>query len=305
MHFIGGGDSVLVVLEPSAGQIELVAMHALDERGGDTVRVARSGLRMWNFLPSLDGRFLATTTPGTSGTRYEVVTDRTGKGIDSIAHVRGVSPIGWSTAGLVLEARDTVSPELAAIVERRVSREGKPDRHPRVLVASQSLSHPRIAAAGISYLAGPEGSVLYEGARTAAAPGTVALRKVLSTTADMGTLMSGDGLHHIVMRTPRVDQDQSVTQVTLMPFGGGAERQLSVGVRETVDRSRTTGGDAILFVHRDGARNRITRFDLATGRTQDLGVMPDTADVQAMEVMHDGSSPGSRPPTPHRTGCGP
>lgn len=105
----------------------------------------------------------------------------------------------------------------------------------------------------------------------------------------MSMLMSGDGKFHIIRQTPRVDPSLALSQLTLLPFGGGASRELNMGIRGLLGLSRTVGADSVIAAHLEAGRTRFTAFDLATGRSRDAGTLDDTTTLNAMEVMRDGS----------------
>ena len=288
--YFGSGDSVLVATEFGPGQLGFFAMHLLNRQSGDTMRFARLGLGTGGWVPSYDGRQIAATARNAAGAVYLVVIDRQGRVLDSLAQPRGVRPIGWSRdRHLVLQVTDTVSPEFSAVVDRLVSADGRIGREQRTLVPAQLMSMPGVSSAGVYYLAGPDESVLYEATRPAVLSPDLALRRVTSTTARLTMLMAGDGASHLVLRTPRVDVAQAVGQLSIVPFGGGPERPLTAGIRGVIAMSRTVKADAMVVIHRDGPSARITSFDLASGRSTELGTIPDTTAMVALEVLRDGS----------------
>ncbi len=289
-YYFGAGDSILVATELGPNQLGFSATNLLDRQSSDTLRFARPGLTAGNWVPSLDGRQIALAVRDATGAAYLLVIDRKGTPLDSLPQPRGTSPLGWSPEGrLVLQVRDTVNREFAAIVDRPVSASGIIGREQRILVPSQSMSNPGISNAGVYFLAGPEESVLYEATRPAVLSANLALRKVTSTTASLAMLMAGDGKSHLVLQTPRVDEAQAVSQLSVLPFGGGNERPLTAGIRGVIATSRTVNADALVVVHRDGPTARITSFDLASGRSTELGTLSDTTVMNALEVLRDGS----------------
>ncbi|MES2125162.1 MAG: protein kinase [Gemmatimonadota bacterium] len=288
--YFGNGDSILVATEVQPGELGFSAMHLLDRRGSDTLHFARPGVQAGAWASSPDGRQIALYFRNETGASYLAVISRDGTVLDSLAHPRGVIPIGWSPDGrLVLQVRDTTNPEFLAVVDRKVSAAGILGREQRTLVPSQLMSVPGASKAGVYYLSGPDESVLFEATRPVVPSANLALRKVTSTTASLTMLMAGDGKSHLVSRTPRVDRAQAVSQLSVLPFGGGPERPLAAGIRGVIATSRNVKADAVVVVHRDGPNARITSFDLESGRRTELGAIQDTTAMVALEVLRDGS----------------
>jgi tRNA A-37 threonylcarbamoyl transferase component Bud32 len=288
--YFGAGDSIMVATEFGPNHYGFFATHLLDRQSGDTLRFARPGLTAGSWVPSFDGRHIALSVRNSAGASFLLVIDRKGTPLDSLPQSRGIRPLGWSSQGrLVLQVQDTANREFAAIVDRSVSAAGIIGREQRILVPSQLMANPGVSDAGVYYLAGPEESVLYEATRPAVFSANLALRRVTSSTALLSMLMAGDGKSHLVLRTPRVDRAQAVGQLSILPFGGGNERPLTAGIRGVIATSRTVKADAMVVVHRDGPNARITSFDLASGRSTELGVMSDTTAMVALEVLRDGS----------------
>ncbi len=291
IRFFGSGDSMVVANMSEPGNVRFTVNSAADERIGDTipVRLPTTLVRsMWQVSP--DGLQLAVAVTPHSGLRYLQLWNREGGLLDSMALAHEEEPIGFSPTGnLVLVIRDTANADLATIIERKVSASGKVARTPRTILPAQAISDPRVSQGGITYLAGPVALTLYAGSRNREFSPEFTMRQVTSTTANLGVLLSGDGTSLVVTRRPRGDIRRTMTQVSLFPFDAGPERSLGAGIRGAVSQSRTVAADSVVFVHEDAGRLRLTQFDLATGGTRDLGTMPDTTAMDAMEVLRDGS----------------
>jgi tRNA A-37 threonylcarbamoyl transferase component Bud32 len=289
-YFLGAGDSIIVYVRNVSDRLALVAVSALDPRNGDTLHLARPGVKSF-WGPSPNGRLLLVGAPATTNSAPVVlILDRGGRTIDSVLPAPGESALGWSkSGGVVLAVLDSVSTGFVSIVELATNPSGKLTGKRRILVRSMALALPKLSMAGLSYLAGSTNQGLYAVERATVGATTFTARKVAGSTAALGALIAGDGRAFIVTRIAPVGAFESSTQISLLPFAGGAERPLTSGIRNVIGTSRTVAGDAYVVVHRDGPRSRITRIELATGRATDLGTMADTLRMDGTEVLRDGS----------------
>jgi tRNA A-37 threonylcarbamoyl transferase component Bud32 len=288
VRMFGDGDSLMIGTEASRGRVVVRATIASAPTGGDTLVVERPGLGGSDWVVSSDGRWIMVGYPLPDRLRL-VVLNRRGEALDSIDQRAVVSAGFKSSRHLVLGTLDSLSTNSITLIEHEIDDQGHFTGARRQVMGQAPIESPRTSAGGIAYLTGTVQMSVHAGLRNGGVGSPIAIRQVASATGGLGVLMASNGSDYILMRTTEAPGEGSTLTVSALPVAGGPERVIAAGIRDPIDRSRTVDGTALVVLQREGKDARITRIDLATGQSSDLGMLGDTTGVDGLEVMRDGS----------------
>jgi tRNA A-37 threonylcarbamoyl transferase component Bud32 len=286
---IGSGDSLLIAKEAAPGRIVFRATTSIDPSAGDSLVLERPGATAFTWRPSPEGRWIMISAddPAREGDQV-ILFDRRGVPRDSLPLVRVMAAGFHGPSEVVIAARDAGGNGLVSVSAFGVDDAGRFRRQRTEVLSSVPMGVVAVSAGGIAYLAGTyQSSAVAVSRRTFADAGVVA-RQVASATGQLSVLMGSDGESVILIRTLTSSAGTPVTQFAVQPFAGGPERSLGGGVGDVRDRSRTVDGSAMVLLHRDGTNLRISSLALADGSLRAEGTVPDSASINALEVMADG-----------------
>jgi tRNA A-37 threonylcarbamoyl transferase component Bud32 len=297
VRMFGDGDSLMVATEVGPGRVLIRSTVGTAPTSGDSVVIERPGLTGFDWGVSSDGRWIMVGYPQ-QGRLQLVVLNRRGEAIDSMEQ-RAVVSAGFKDRNhFVLGTLDSLSTSSVTVTEHGIDDRGRFTGVRRQVLGQLPIESPRVSPGGVAYLTGTVQMSVFAGIRTGGVGSPVVTRQVATATGGLSVLMASDGSAYILTRTTVSPGGASTLTVSALPVDGGPERVIASAVRDAIDRSRTVDGTALVILHRDGPETRITRIDLSNGHSTDLGVLGDSLDVDALEVMHDGSliwEPGDIP----------